>query len=63
MGQVLHGSAATTAAVRRALQPSPESLSQRAERYDINPKTVAKRQKRTHVDDAPRGPKSRIPQC
>lgn len=57
MGQVLHGSAATTAAVRRAIQNSQESLNKLAERYDINPKTVAKWKKRTHVDDAPMGPK------
>jgi hypothetical protein len=57
MGQVLHGSAATTAAVRRAIQDSKESLNQLAERYDINPKTVAKWKKRTHVHDAPMGPK------
>lgn len=57
MGQVLHGSASTTAAVRRAIQPSQESLNRLAERYDINPKTVAKWKKRTHVDDAPMGPK------
>ncbi|MBS0180786.1 MAG: IS481 family transposase [Nitrospira sp.] len=57
MGQVLHGSATTTAAVRRAIQQSQESLNRLAERYDINPKTVAKWKKRTHVDDAPMGPK------
>jgi transposase-like protein len=32
-------------------------LNQLAERYDINPKTVAKWKKRTHVHDAPMGPK------
>lgn len=57
MGQVLHGSASTTAAVRRAIQRSQESLNRLAERYNINPKTVAKWKKRTHVDDAPMGPK------
>lgn len=57
MGQVLHGSARTTAAVRRAIQHSQESLNKLAERYDLNPKTVAKWKKRTHVDDAPMGPK------
>ncbi|BFU93078.1 MAG: hypothetical protein NTAFB01_43360 [Nitrospira sp.] len=57
MGQVLHGSAATTAAVRRAIQQSQESLNRLAERYDITPKTVAKWKKRTHVEDAPMGPK------
>ena len=40
MGQVLHGCARTTAAVRRAIQDSEESLVKLAKRYDINPKTV-----------------------
>jgi transposase-like protein len=57
MGQLLHGSARTTAAVRRAIQHSQESIAKLAERYDLNPKTVAKWKKRTHVDDAPMGPK------
>ena len=57
MGQILHGCAKTTAAVRRAIQNSQESLSQLAERYDINAKTVAKWKKRTSVEDAPMGPK------
>ena len=34
MGQVLHGCARTTAAVRRAIQSSQESLIALAERYD-----------------------------
>ncbi len=42
MGQVLHGGATTTAAVRRAIQHSQESLRGLAKRYGINPKTVAK---------------------
>ncbi len=42
MGQVLHGSACTTAAVRRAIQQSQDSLIMLASRYGINPKTVAK---------------------
>ena len=56
MGQILHGSARTTAAVRRAIQHSQESLKRLAQRYDLNPKTVAKWRKRTHVQDAPMGP-------
>jgi hypothetical protein len=46
MGPLLHGSARTTAAVRRALQPSQESLAKLAKRYDVTPKTVTKWQKR-----------------
>ena len=47
MGQVLHGSATTTEAVRRAIQHSQESLRALAKRYGINPKTVAKWRKRS----------------
>jgi transposase InsO family protein len=57
MGQVLHGSARTTAAVRRAIQQSQESIASLAARYALNAKTVAKWKKRSHVDDAPMGPK------
>jgi transposase InsO family protein len=57
MGQVLHGSATTTEAIRRAIQHSQESLRGLAKRYNINPKTVAKWKKRTSVADVPTGPK------
>ena len=57
MGQVLHGSAKTTEAVRRAIQNSQESLRTLSKRYGINPKTVAKWKKRTSVADRPTGPK------
>src|SRR6185312_1105305 len=57
MGQVLHGSATTTEAVRRAIQNSQASLRALAGRYGINPKTVAKWRGRTSVCDAPMGPK------
>jgi len=42
MGQVHHGCATTTAAVRRAIQHSQESLRVLARRHGISPKTVAK---------------------
>ena len=58
MGQVLHGSATTTEAVRRAIQHSQESLRALAKRYGINPKTVAKWKRRTSVADRPTGPKN-----
>ncbi len=58
MGQVLHGSARTTAAVRRAIQHSQESLRVLARRHGINPKTVAKWKKRTSAADRPTGPKA-----
>jgi hypothetical protein len=57
MGQVRHGSARTTAAVRRAIQQSQERVNTPAERYAIDPKTVAKWKQRTAVHDAPMGPK------
>jgi len=57
MGQVLHGSATTTEAIRRAIQNSEESLRALSRRYGINQKTVAKWKKRTSVADLPTGPK------
>jgi hypothetical protein len=48
MEQLLHGSVRTTAAVRRAIQQSQESLAKLAKRYDLNPKTVAKWKKRSY---------------
>ncbi len=47
MGQVHHGSATTTAAIRRAIQHSQDSFRQLATRYGITPKTVAKCKKRS----------------
>ena len=58
MGQVLHGSATATEAIRRAIQNSQESLMWLAKRYSINPKTVAKWRKRSSVVDMPTGPTS-----
>src|SRR3954471_4093753 len=63
MGQVDHGSASTTAAVRRAIQHSQASLRTLAKRFGINPKTVAKWRKRTsHADlrTGPREPRSTV---
>jgi len=57
MGQVLHGSATTTEAVRRAIQHSQESLRALARRHGINQKTVAKWKRRTSTADLPTGPK------
>ena len=58
MGQVLHGSATTTEAVRRAIQNSQESLRALAKRYGINQKTVAEWKKRSSVSDLRPGKKS-----
>ena len=57
MGQVLHGSATTTAAIRRAIQHSQESLRALATRYGINQKTVAKWRHCGSTDDLPTGPR------
>jgi transposase-like protein len=57
VGQVLHGSATTTHAVRAAIQRSQASIQALSERYGINPKTVAKWRKRTRLDDQPMGPR------
>jgi len=59
MGQILHGSATTTAGVRRAIQNSQASIRALAKQYSINPKTVAKWKKRSTVHDAEMGPKQR----
>ena len=56
MGQVHHRSATTTAAVRRAIQHSQESLRALASHYGINQKTVAKWKKRTSTADRKTGP-------
>jgi transposase InsO family protein len=57
MGQVLHGSATTTHAIRTAIQRSKAPLKELAAQYGLNPKTVAKWRRRAFVHDAPMGPK------
>lgn len=57
MGQILHGSATTTEAVRRAIQNSQASIRSLARQYGINPKTVVKWKHRATIQDAPMGPK------
>jgi len=59
MGQVLHSSATTTEAVRRAIQNSQASIRTLAKQYGINPKTVAKWKKRSHTQDVLMGPKQK----
>jgi len=56
MGKVLHGSARTTEAVRRAVQRSEESVRALAKRHGISPTTVQKWRKRSFVADLPMGP-------
>ena len=60
MEQVLHGSARTTPAVRRAIQASSESQAKLAKRFGVNEKTVAKWRGRSTVADAPMGPKKPV---
>ena len=57
MGQVLHGSARTTEAVRRTIQRSEESVRALAVRYGVSPTTIQKWKKRDHACDAGMGPK------
>ena len=57
MGQVLHGCARTTEAVRRAIQHSQASLRDLARRYGVDPKTIAKWRGRSSVADLPTGPR------
>src|SRR5215208_3533762 len=57
MGQVLHGSARTTEAVRRAIQLRQEGVRATARRYGVSPTTVQKWRKRQTTADARMGPK------
>jgi transposase-like protein len=58
MGQILHGSATTTHAIRAAIQRSKAPLKELAARYGLNQKTVAKWKKRNFLHDAPMGPRA-----
>ncbi|TGR16420.1 IS481 family transposase, partial [Mesorhizobium sp. M8A.F.Ca.ET.202.01.1.1] len=58
MGQILHGSATTTHAIRAAIQRSKAPLKELAAQHGLNRKTVAKWRKRAFVHDAPMGPKT-----
>ena len=57
MGQIRHGSATTTHAVRAAIQRSQASIAALSQELGINPKTVAKWRKRQTVEDQKTGPK------
>jgi transposase-like protein len=56
MGQILHRSATTTEAIRRAIQHSQESLRSLSRRHGINQKTVAKWRRRDSTADRRTGP-------
>ena len=57
MGQVLHGSARTTEAVRRAIQLRQENVRALARRHGVSPTTVQKWRKRETTADAEMGSK------
>lgn len=57
MGQILHGSARTTEAVRRAIQLRQESVRAAAKRYGVSPTTIQKWRDRETTTDAAMGPK------
>ena len=57
MGQIRHGSATTTHAVRAAIQRSQASIAELSRELGLNPKTVAKWRKRQTVEDRKTGPK------
>ncbi|WP_150297369.1 IS481 family transposase, partial [Salipiger aestuarii] len=57
MGQILHGSAKTTHAVRAFIQRSKASNASLSRELGLNVKTVAKWRKRESVQDAAMGPK------
>lgn len=57
MGQVLHGCATTTYAVRAAIQRSKTPIQELAEQHGLNRKTVRKWRSRDTVQDARMGPK------
>lgn len=57
MGQVLHGCAHTTEAVRLAIQSRQESVRTLALRYGVSPTTIQKWRRRSDVHDAAMGPK------
>jgi transposase InsO family protein len=57
MGQIRHGRATTTHAVRAAIQRSQASAAELSRTYGINPKTVLKWRKRASVEDRKTGPK------
>jgi transposase-like protein len=60
MGQVLHGCAHTTEAVRRAIQLQQESVRALAHRFGVSPTTIQKWRQRTNTADATMGPNSPV---
>lgn len=57
MGQILHGGATTTHAVRAAIQRSKPTIADLSAQHGVNPKTVMKWRSRSSVEDLPMVPK------
>ena len=57
MGQILHGTATTTHAIRAKIQASKTSIKEIAKQYHINPKTAFKWKHRDSVEDIKCGAK------
>ena len=57
MGRVLHGSAATTGAIRRAVQRSGAGARAPVQRHAISPAAVRKRRRRQNTADPAMAPK------
>jgi len=57
MGQIRHGRASTTHAIRAHIERSQASIAELSRELGINPKTVAKWRKRQSVEDLKTGPK------
>ncbi|AIL65623.1 hypothetical protein NOVO_06355 [Rickettsiales bacterium Ac37b] len=59
VGQILHGCATTTHAIRKELQRSQATIKELSEQYNINPKTVIKwrQRKEEGVEDRSNAPK------
>lgn len=58
MGQIFHGNAKTTHAVRAAIKRSRATIAELVEKYDLNPKIVMKWRRRQSVKDMPTGPRN-----
>jgi hypothetical protein len=58
MGNIYHANAKTTVRIRKEIQESKESIAQLAERYSLNPKTVAKWRRASDCVDGRSGSKA-----
>ena len=56
MGNILHANATTTPRIRKEIQESKESIAKLAQKYNLNPKTIARWKKDTTTHDKKSGP-------